>query len=616
MQGFHEEEDLGTVYDAELVRKLLGYARPHWRMLALCVVLLLVDAALSLALPYLLKSGIDRVMVPGLAMPQAQRGSLLPLLFSLGSAYALITATCSLIEYFQALWLRVTGQAIIMRIRQDVFTHLQSLGLAFFDANPAGRLVTRVTNDVEALNEMYTSVLVNLFKDCFSIVGAAVVMLGMDLHLALVSFAVIPVVAIAATLFQKLARRAWREVRTRLARINASIAEHLSGVRVIQVFAREALQSREFRATNDDYFTATMHQLRIYSVFRPLLELITSFALVGVIWVGGHDVLSGGATVGMVFAFTSYIRRLYDPINALAEKYNIMQSALASAERLFHLLGTAPTVSDPPALPAADERRVPDAGVPEVEFRNVWFAYDAENWVLRDVSFKVTRGQTVAFVGHTGAGKSTIMSLVARFYDVQQGQVLVDGIDVRAWPQAELRRRVGTVMQDVFLFAGDVAGNVSLGDPAIDQAAVESAAKLVGADGFIRALPGGYAEPMVERGMTLSAGQRQLISFARAVAYDPRVLVLDEATASVDSETEALLQRAMAQVMKGRTTMVVAHRLSTIQDADRIYVMHKGEVREEGRHGELVARGGLYARLWQLQGRGSGPESAAAGRSG
>ncbi|MDB5099411.1 MAG: transporter ATP-binding protein [Cyanobacteria bacterium RYN_339] len=596
--SFHEEDELAVVYDRELVGKLLGYALPHWRALVGCVLILVVDIGLNVSAPYFIKLGIDEVMVPSQA---GARAGLFDRLLVLTALYLAAATLCEVLAYVQGLWLRITGQAIIAGIRNDLFAHLQTLGLAFYDSNPAGRLITRVTNDVETLNEMYTSVLVNLFKDCFLILGAGYVMLAMDVRLALVCFAVVPLVALAAGLFQKLARKAWREVRTKIARINASIAENLSGVRIIQLFARVDLQAQEFRATNDDYFASSMGQLRVYSIFRPLLELITSFALVGLIWYGGREVLAGTVTVGTLFAFTSYLGKLYNPINALAEKYNFMQSGLASAERIFQLFATVPSVVEPATEPT------PVPGAPAVEFRDVWFAYQDEHWILQGVSFTVAPGETVAFVGHTGAGKSTIMSLVARFYDVQRGQVLVDGVDVRAWPQAQLRRRVGTVMQDVFLFAGDVAGNVSLGDPTIDRAAVERACGLVGADPFIRALPRGYDEPVVERGMTLSAGQRQLISFARAVAYDPAVLVLDEATASVDSGTEAALQQAMAEVMRGRTTLVVAHRLSTIQDADRIFVLHKGQVREQGRHHELLAHGGLYQRLWQLQAAGTGP---------
>lgn len=620
MQGFHDEQDLGQVYDAKLIGRLLGYARPHARSLAGCVGLLMVFSSLALAQPYLIKTAIDHVMAPASAMGQPQaladaaaRAALWTQLWPLAVAYAVTVIIGAAIEYTQGVWLQATGQAIVAKIRQDVFDHLQSLSLSFFDANPVGRLVTRVTNDVEALNEMYTSVMVNLFKDVFYIAGAMVIMLRMDWRLSLVSFAAIPLVAVAAGVFQKLARKAWRQVRVKLARINATLSENFSGMRVVQIFAREAEQGAEFAAINNDHFASSMEQLRVYAVFRPLLELLSSVALVGVIWYGGHQVLAGVIGFGTLYAFTSYNRNLYEPINAVAEKYNILQSALASAERIFQLLSTEPAIQDrtvPAEKPTILELRVGhEAGpvVPAIEFRDVWFAYKGEDWVLKGVSFRVLPGQTVAFVGHTGAGKSTIMSLVARFYDVQQGAVLIDGRDVRDWPQAELRRRVGTVMQDVFLFAGDVLGNISLDEPGISREAAERAAVVVGADPFIRRLPKGYDEPVVERGMTLSAGQRQLISFARALAYDPAVLVLDEATASIDSETESALQKAMKAVSADRTTLVVAHRLSTIQDADCIFVMHKGEIREAGRHAELVTRNGLYQRLWQLQFEGTGP---------
>jgi ABC-type multidrug transport system fused ATPase/permease subunit len=621
MASFHEEQDLGQVYDAKLIARLLGYAKPHARALAGCVVLLMAFAGLALLQPYLIKTAIDEIMTPAALADAAGKAALGAKLWPLAALYAVTVVLGAAIEYAQGVWLQSTGQAIVARIRQDVFDHLQTLSLSYFDANPVGRLVTRVTNDVEALNEMYTSVLVNLFKDVFYIGGAMIIMFSMNWRLAAVSCVAIPLVAAAAAFFQKLSRAAWREVRLKIARLNATLSENFSGMRVVQIFAREAKQSAEFRAINDDHFRASMHQLRVYAVFRPLLELLSTAALVGVIWYGGHQVLAGVIGFGTLYAFTSYNRNLYEPINAVAEKYNILQSALASAERIFQLLATPSAVQDKP-VPAAPEARVEvrvageaaAAPAPAIEFRDVWFAYAEEHWVLKGVSFRVTPGQTVAFVGATGAGKSTIMSLVARFYDVQKGQVLVDGVDVRDWPQAALRRRVGTVMQDVFLFAGDVAGNVSLSDPAISREDVERAARLVGADAFIRRLPNGYDEPVVERGMTLSAGQRQLISFARALAYDPAILVLDEATASIDSETEAALQQAMKTVAADRTTLIVAHRLSTIQDADCIFVMHKGEIRERGRHGELLAQRGLYQRLWQLQFEGTGPLTEAHGQ--
>lgn len=612
MKDFHEEQDLEQVYDLKLVGRLLEYAKPHWAALAGCVALLLVFSLLAIIQPFLIKMAIDEVMTPGATADAAAKQALIDRLYPLATIYAGTVMAGAVIEYVQGVWLAVTGQAIIARIRQDVFAHLQKLSLSFFDANPVGRLVTRATNDVEALNEMYTSVLVNLFKDVFFIAGAMIAMLSVDWRLSLVSFAVIPLVALTAGVFQGLARKAWRAVRLKLARLNATLSENFSGMRVVQIFAREGKQGEEFGAINQDHFHASMHQLQLYAVFRPLLELLTTASLAGVIWYGGHQALAGAVSFGTLYLFTSYNRQLYQPINDLAEKYNILQSALASAERIFQLLATEPAVADgPAAAPETVQVRIGVAGEapPAVEFRDVWFAYQGEAWVLKGLSFSVPAGGTVAFVGHTGAGKSTIMSLVARFYDVQQGAVLIDGIDVRDWEQGALRRRVGTVMQDVFLFSGDVAGNISLEDPAIDRPAVEAAARLVGADAFIRRLPGGYDEPVAERGMTLSAGQRQLIAFARAVAYDPAVMVLDEATANIDTETESALQQAMKAIARHRTTLVVAHRLSTIQDADRIYVMHKGAIREEGTHAELLAQAGLYHRLWQLQAQGTGPLS-------
>ena len=596
--GIHEEQDLGVVYDGALIRRLLAYARPHAATLAGCVLLLLGLTALHLAQPLLIKLAIDDVLTaPGASSPHV----LLPYV----GAYLALGLLASGVEYAQGYWLRVTGQSIIARIRHDVFAHLETLDLAFFDRNPAGRLVTRATNDVEALNEMYTSVLVNLFKDLFMIAGAVAVMLAMDARLALVSFVALPAVAVTAMLFQRLARKAWRDVRVKLARINATLAENFAGVRAIQVFAREARTAEEFRAINDDHFAASMYQLRVYSVFRPLLELIGMLSLAAVLWWGGVATLEGTLTFGTLFAFAHYSRQLFEPVNAIAEKYNVLQSALASAERIFQLLATSPAIVD---AQGAEATRVliTSAPVPAVEFRDVWFAYDVPEagtprWVLTGLSFQVMPGETTAFVGHTGAGKTTIMALVARFYDVQQGQVLVDGVDVREWSQAALRRRVGTVMQDVFLFAGDVAFNVSLGDPAVDRAAVEAAGRLVGADGFVSALPGGWDAPVAERGATFSAGQRQLLAFARTLAHRPGILVLDEATASVDTETEQALQGAMSAARRERTTLVVAHRLSTIQDADHIHVMHRGQIVESGDHRSLLAVEGLYARLWRLQ---------------
>ncbi|HQZ70872.1 MAG TPA: ABC transporter ATP-binding protein [Anaerolineae bacterium] len=652
---YQEEELEGRGLDRRLLGWMLTYARPERRALAGCVLLLAGLASLELTQPYLIKTAIDRVLAPGAG---SRDPLLLARLWPLAGLYLASVIGLALLQYLQALWLGRTGQRIIAAIRQDVFDHVQRLSLSYFDRQPAGRVVTRVTNDVEALNEMYTSVLVNLFRDLFVMVGGVIVLVSLNARLALVALAVMPLVAATAWAFQKRSRQGWRVSRRELARINATLAESFSGMRVIQLFGREAAGSRAFSQVNQAYHDAAMQVIRVFAVFGPALDLLTSLALAAVIWYGGGLVLQrnaalaaggvesaalAGISFGTLYAVIAYLRRLFDPLNALAQKYNILQSALAAAERLSQLLATRPEVEDParplplpsarrdqvggwggdgpvpvaqspgasrPAAPSivvappalrSAEAGVNGHGVPAVAFEGVWFAYQGEDWVLRDVSFQVARGETVAFVGHTGAGKSTIMNLVPRFYDVQRGRILVSGRDVREVAGKELRRRVGIVMQDVFLFAGDVAGNISLLDPAIDRVAVETAARQVGADRFVARLPGGLDEPVVERGLSLSTGQRQLISFARALAYDPDILILDEATANIDTETEDALQQAVRMVARDRTLLVVAHRLATVRQADRIHVMHKGRIVESGDHAGLLAADGRYAHLWRLQ---------------
>lgn len=598
MEDFREEEALGKAYDSRLMKRLLRYARPYWLSLVGCLCLILIITFLSVYQPLLIKQAIDGplgLFKPGhgLIDATARQGALntimhLALLF-LGSVVAI-----SVLQYVQALLMQFTGQRIIRRIRQEIFDHLQGLNLAFFDKNPVGRLVTRVTNDTEALNEMYTSVLVNLFNDLFTLLAIIIMMYRVNASYATVAISILPVVGVATFFFQKQVRAAWREVRTLLSRINATIAENLSGMKVVQIFRREAEQFKEFAAINDRYRVASMRQLYVFAVFRPAIDLLSNIALAVVMWYGAAHMMNGTIAFGVVYVFITYIRQAFQPLNQLAEKFNIIQSAMASSERIFQLLDTAPEVRDPETAVAARHDG-------SVEFDHVWFAYEDENWVLRDVNFRVEPGQTVAFVGHTGAGKSSIMNLLARFYDVQKGTVRVGGIDVRDMKQDDLRKAIGIVLQDVFLFTGDIQYNIRLNNPDISFERLQAAAKAVGAHDFIMKLPGGYDEAVVERGATLSSGQRQLLAFARALAFDPKILVLDEATANIDSETEALIQQALKRLTQGRTTLIVAHRLSTIQQADQIVVLHKGKIREVGNHQQLLAQQGLYYKLWTLQ---------------
>jgi ATP-binding cassette subfamily B protein/subfamily B ATP-binding cassette protein MsbA len=508
-------------------------------------------------------------------------------------------------NYIQVYILYYTGQKIIYNMRKELFSHLQKLSLSFFDKNPVGRLVTRVTNDMENLNEMYTGVLVNLFKDVFLLVGIIAVMLKMNFKLALVSFMVIPLIVLAAAIFKIKAREAYRLVRVKLAKINATLSENISGIRIMQIFNKEEFKYKEFEGINQEHRAASMKELLVFAIFRPSMDLIYSLALALLIWYGGAKVLGNTLSFGVLFAFVNYIDSFFKPIMDLTEKFNILQSAMASSERIFMLLDEEEGIKN------AEHPINPGRLKGDIEFKNVWFAYKDENWVLRDVSFKIKSGETVAFVGATGAGKTSIISLISRLYDIQKGEILIDGINIKDIDKYELRKQIGTVLQDVFLFTGDITGNIRLNSSEISEETVKEVAHYVNADRFIEKLPQGYHEEVKERGATLSSGQRQLLAFARALAFDPSILVLDEATSNIDTETELLIQDAINKVIRNRTTIVIAHRLSTIQHADNIVVLHKGKVREIGNHQALLDSKGMYYDLYLLQYKESFQEESA-----
>lgn len=585
----HEEENLGQAYDSGLLRRLLAYLRPYRTRVAVAVALLFGGAALQLAGPWLTKVALDR------AIPGRDTG----LLGWLVAVYAASLVLTFAFEYAQTLLTTWLAQRVMRDLRVELFAHLQRLDLRFFDRNPVGRLMTRVTNDVEVLNELFGSGVVTVFGDLFTLLFIVGAMFLLDARLALVTLAVLPAVIAVAFTFRGLIRGAYRDIRVRLARINAYLQENLGGIRVVQLFGREARTLERFRGINDAHLEAHLRSITLYALFFPAIEVLTAVALALILWYGGGEALRGATTIGVIAAFLQYARRFFRPIQDLSEKYNLLQGAMASSERIFALLDTAPEIHDDP-FPL----HLPRDGRGRIEFRDVWFRYggsDEDPWVLRGVSFTAEPGMRVAVVGATGAGKSTIISLLLRFYEPQRGEVLLDGVPIGRVPIGELRERIGLVLQDVYLFSGDVRSNIRLGRSGISDEEVRAAAGRVGADPFIRRLPRGYDQPLGERGASLSVGERQLVSFARALAGEPRVLVLDEATSSVDSELEARIEEALDELMRGRTSLVIAHRLSTVQGADRILVLHGGEIRERGTHAELLRAGGLYARLYELQ---------------
>jgi ATP-binding cassette, subfamily B, multidrug efflux pump len=589
MSQTHDDSDGGARYDAALLRRLIGYLRPYRGLTAAAIALLMTQSVLALIGPRLTEHALD------VAIPKHDLG-LLGLLAGLYLATLLLDLV---VEYGGTLLTTYIGQRVMYDLRMQIFGHLQRLSISYFDRHPVGRLMTRVTSDVETLNELFSSGVVTIFGDAFTLVAIMGMMLAIDLRLALVTFGVIPLVWLTARVFRRRVREAFSDIRVRLARLNAFLQERLSGMRVVQLFGREEDTARRFGILNNEHLEAHLRSITIYAVFFPAVEVLTAVAMALLLWYGGLRVLDGTLTVGVLAAFIQYTRRFFQPLQDLSEKFNLLQSAMASSERVFALLDEPVTVREPDTpVPLARPVRG------EVRFEGVWFRYSPGGpWVLRDVSFTASPGQTIALVGHTGAGKTTIVNLLLRFYDPDRGRITVDGIDVRQLATADLRSIIGFVQQDLFLFTGDIQHNLTLDAPIAPEAA-RLAARRVGADRFIERLPSGYHHELGERGRSLSVGERQLLSFARALALDPRILVLDEATSSVDAESEALIQRAIAELMAGRTSLVVAHRLSTILHADEILVLHHGEIRERGSHRELLAQHGLYDRLYQLQLRG------------
>jgi len=607
MADQQEEEVLGKAYDARLMRRLLRYLKPYRLEVVVALISILIKAGADIIGPYLTKVAIDKYLTGA-----HQKTLLDPILSSqpltgiaqIGMIYIGAELVVFLTEYVQTYYMQWTGQKVMFDMRAEIFRHLQRLHVGFFDKNPVGRLVTRVTSDVDALNEMFTSGVVSIFEDVFVLLGIIVIMLNIKWWLALITFAVLPVIFYATMLFRRSVRDSYRRIRTAIARINSYLQEHVTGMIVLQLFNRERRAYLKFEEVNRQHMDAYKDAIFAYALYYPVVEILSSTAIALILWFGGLRVLSGTVTIGILVAFIQYAQRFFRPIQDLSEKYNILQGAMASSERIFKLLDTPIEIVAPDALKSV-------SGSGRITFENVWFAYkelpeptaDGETmeWILRDVSLSIEPGETVAIVGHTGAGKTTIISLMLRFYDVQRGAIKVDGVDIREMSLADLRQRFGVVLQDPFLFSGTIAQNIRLGSSWITDEHMRRAAEEVNVADFVNGLPKRYDTEINERGSSLSTGQKQLISFARALAHDPKVLILDEATSSVDTDTEIRVREALEHLVANRTSVIIAHRLSTIQRADKIIVMHKGKVREVGSHQQLLAQRGIYYKLYQLQ---------------